>query len=52
MIVDHIFVDMLSEGSTLKVVVKLVCAIFMYLSLMDVILGGIILVAKFSRSLT
>ena len=36
-IVDHIFVDMLSEGSTLKVVVKLVCAILLYLSLMDVI---------------
>ena len=49
---DDIFVGILFEGATLKVVVILVCKILMYLSLIDVILGGIILVAKLSGSLT
>ena len=46
-----IFVGKLFEGATLKVVVILVCKILIYLSLIDVILGGIILVAKLSGSL-
>ena len=50
-IVYDIFVGKLFEGATLKVVVILVCKILMYLSLIDVILGGIILVAKLSGSL-
>ena len=50
-IVYDIFVGKLFEGATLKVVVILVCKILMSLSLIDVILGGIILVAKLSGSL-